>query len=399
MTVTGDQHLVKQINKSLVLETIRWHSPISRAQVSQVTGLNKGTVSSLVNELIQSDLVRETGPGQSSGGRKPLMLLFHHLAGYAIGVDLRVDSISAVLTDLQGNIIERTEQPLQTNDVEKVCSILKDAIHSLIAKAPESAYGVVGIGVGVPGIVDENGTILFAPNLKWQNVPLQHVLAAEFQLPVVIDNEARTGAQGEKQFGAGQESSNLVYISVGHGIGTGVVMNKELYKGSRGFSGEAGHFSIETNGELCSCGNRGCWELYASEKALFRQAARLTEVQQQLRQTGKDSPDMELLVSLAANGNAAVIGLFQQIGMYLGIGITNLINIFNPESIILGNRMTIAQPWIQETLFHTVAERALPYHQQQLQILFSQLGMDSTVVGAASFAISQFFTRTKVLVD
>jgi len=399
MSVTGDQHLVKQINKSLVLETIRWHSPISRAQVSQVTGLNKGTVSSLVNELILSDLVRETGPGQSSGGRKPLMLLFHHLAGYAIGVDLRVDSISAVLTDLQGTIVERTEQPLPTNDVETVCNILKEAIHSLIAKAPESAYGIVGIGIGVPGIVDEKGTILFAPNLKWENVPLQQMLAAEFDIPVVIDNEARTGAQGEKQFGAGQEFSNLVYFSVGHGIGTGIVMNKELYKGSRGFSGEAGHISIETNGERCSCGNHGCWELYASEKALFQQASKLTEVQQQLQHTGKSSPDMDLLVSLAARGNESVIGLFQQIGTYLGIGIANLINIFNPESIIVGNRMAIAKPWIVESLLRVVEERALPYHQQQLQILFSQLGMDSTVQGAASFAISQFFTRTKVFVD
>lgn len=399
MNLTGDQFLVKKINKSIVLETIRYHSPLSRTQVSDMTGLNKGTVSSLVNELIQSDLVREIGQGKSNGGRKPLMLLFNNLAGYAIGADVRIDCISAILTDLHGNIIERMEIPLQQSDMDYVCELLKEAIRNLMAKASDTPYGIVGIGVGVPGIVDEDGSILFAPNLKWRDVPLRQMLADEFKIPVVIDNEARAGAQGEKQFGAGQASSNLIYVSVGHGIGTGIVINKELYRGRLGFSGEAGHFSIESSGEQCSCGNWGCWELYASEKALLKQASQLQELNEQLQQMEKSRPDMEMLVALAANRNETVTQLFQQIGEYLGIGIANMINIFNPELIILGNRMAKAKPWIQEAILRTVEKRALPYHQKQMKIHFSQLGMDSTVLGAASFAISQFFTKTRVLVE
>ncbi|WP_134704522.1 ROK family transcriptional regulator [Ammoniphilus sp. YIM 78166] len=388
---TGDQFLVKQINKSIVLETVRHHSPISRSQVSEITGLNKGTVSSLVNELIESNLVLEIGEGKSSGGRKPLLLLFNHLAGYAIGVDIRMDCISLVLTDLQGHIVERIHLPLQKSNQEYVVGLLIEGIRQLMARTPSSPYSVVGIGVGVPGIVDEEGTVLFAPNLQWRDVPLQRWLTDEFGIPVVVDNEARAGAQGEKQFGAGQTSSNLIFLSVGHGIGTGIVLNRELYKGEMGFSGEAGHISIESRGEACSCGNWGCWELYASEKALLRQANK--------HEWGKKSLSLETLHALASNQDPTALALFEQIGEYLGIGLANMINIFNPELVVIGNRMALAAPWIEDAVLRTVEKRALPYHQKRMKIVFSHLGTDSTVLGAASFAVSQFFTKTRVLVD
>ncbi|WP_433946033.1 ROK family protein [Paenibacillus sp. SN-8-1] len=399
--LTGDQFLVKQINSSIVLDLIRTHSPISRAAVSAKSGLNKGTVSSLVNQLIENGLVEELGQGESSGGRKPVMLSFNQRAGYAIGIDLRIDMASAVLTDLQGSIVQQIESSLESIDSNLVYAVLSRMIRELIASAPESHYGVVGIGVGVPGIVDDNGTVLFAPNLHWKNVNLGGWLREAFQIPVVIDNEANAGAQGEKAFGAGKDRDHLIYLSVSHGIGTGIVINQDIYKGVSGYSGEAGHTTIEADGKPCSCGNYGCWELYASERALLEEARQSDTVHEAAKAYILDGDDLRLehLVQLAESGNEEARRILKNNGHFLGIGIANIINIFNPELIIIGNRIALAEPWIADEIRETVARRALPYHKDKAQIEFSHLNMGATVIGAASLALTQFFDKMRVSVE
>src|SRR5699024_5726111 len=161
MRITGDQYLIKKINKSIVFDTIRQNHPISRAQISETTNLNKGTVSSLVKDLIDDNLVYEIGPGESSGGRRPVMLLFNHVAGFAIGVDLGVNYILTVLTDLEGNPVEEIRTTLENISFDSVISTLFQSIRTLIERAPDSPRGIVGIGIGVPGIVEEKGTVLF----------------------------------------------------------------------------------------------------------------------------------------------------------------------------------------------------------------------------------------------
>ncbi|WP_199909988.1 ROK family protein [Paenibacillus sp. CAA11] len=399
MKQTGDQFLVKKINKSIVLETIRSFSPISRAKVSELTGLNKGTVSSLVSELMESDLVSELGPGESSGGRKPLILIFNRSAGHAIGVDIQVDAVSAVVTDLQGAILGRTSVELSETEVPAVIRAIRTAVEELAKLAPPSAYGIVGVGVGVPGIVDGSGTVLFAPNLRWSEVKLQEILVHELQLPVIIDNEANAGAEGEKLFGAGRDVDNLIYLSVSHGIGTGIILNREIYKGASGFSGEAGHFSIVADGIRCTCGNYGCWELYASENALLEEADRLLHPHKIAGAAEHRRNTLEELIELAAGGDDQVVELFKQTGKYLGIGIANLVNVFNPELILIGNRMALAEEFIASTIIKTVNERSLFFHRNAVRIEFSHLNLDSTVLGAASFALSQFFGKTRVSVE
>lgn len=231
-----------------------------------MTGLNKATVSNLVAELCTQELVTEVGPGESSGGRKPLMLHFNTMAGSVIGIELRVKQLTAVLCDLSGGILYESDFSLDNHDLPYVLEQMKKLISGLIVSAPESPYGIVGIGVGVPGMVDENGVVLFAPNLGWEMVDLRAILEAEFSVPVTIDNEANAGAQGELNFGAAREVRHLLYISAGSGIGSGIIIGGELYKGARGYAGETGHMTIEAQGKPCSCGSRGCWELYASEK-------------------------------------------------------------------------------------------------------------------------------------
>lgn len=384
--ITGDQALVKKINRSIILETIRRHAPVSRAKVSELTGLNKATVSNLVQELATHHLLQEIGPGESSGGRKPQLLLFNGQAGYAVGVELRVNQMTGVLTDLEGNIAAEADDSLAEHDVESVTQRMIAMIKELMQQAPPSPYGIIGIGVGVPGMVDGNGTVLFAPNLGWDMVPLQQRLEEELGLPVTIDNEANAGAQGELRFGAGQDARHLLYISAGSGIGSGIIINGELYKGARGYAGESGHMSIEADGKACSCGNRGCWELYASEKSYDDKGDRLPA-----RRTS-------VLVRHAEEGHAETIRHFQELGRYLGIGITNLVNGFNPQSVIVGGPLSDARAWIGDTLKQVVAERTLPYHKELMEIRFAELGSRSTMIGAAYSAISQFLGPVRVSV-
>ncbi|WP_219835650.1 ROK family transcriptional regulator [Paenibacillus sp. R14(2021)] len=383
MKKTGDLALVKKMNTAIVLDAVLRYAPLSRAQISERTGLNKATVSSLVQDLIDSHLVLDLGLGKSSGGRKPNLLQFHASAGYAIGIDLGVNYILGILTDLEGAVISECTLTLTTQDSDSVIAQLIACIDALRLDIPDCPYGLVGIGIGVPGLVNESGTILFAPNLSWPEVPLRAVVEARFGVPVTIDNEANAGAQGEQKYGAGRRVANQIYVSVGIGIGTGMILNKELYRGAGGFSGELGHLSIEADGKPCRCGNQGCWELYASENALLEQAVPL------------GYHDLEDLLDAASHGNAEVIALLDHIGEWIGVGIANIVNVFNPDVVIIGNRMRRAEAWISDAIQRTVAGRALSHHRGKLRILFAEQGDRSAVRGAAYYAISAFLAKMK----
>jgi glucokinase-like ROK family protein len=386
MIQTYNQHVVKKGNKSLVLQTIQEFTPISRADIANKTGLNKGTVSSQVSELLKEDLILESGPGVSSGGRRPVMLLFNQVAGYSIGVDIGVNYILGILTDLQGNICH--EQQIHFHDLsyEEIKQELFTIVDSLVKSMPNSTYGLVGIGIGVPGTVSTDGEILLAPNLNWKNINLKETLQEKYEVPVQIENEANAGAYGEKKFGAGKEFSNIIYVSVGIGIGTGLILNGELFKGNNGFSGELGHMTIEAGGPECRCGNKGCWELYASEKALVH-----TAEQQGILTEDGGNLSLEELNELAENGDAKVIKIFEVIGEYLGTGITNIINIFNPEQVIIGNRLASSSKWLEAPI-KKKQQQSLFTHQKDLSITFSQLSTHAAALGMAAYASENFLT-------
>lgn len=384
---TWNHHVVKEGNKSLVLKKIINHSPISRASVAQEVGLNKGTVSSLVNDLLEDHLIYESGPGKSSGGRRPVMLIFNEKAGYSVGIDIGVNYLLGILTDLNGNICNEKEVTFKNLSYEEIEKQLFNTIDYLIASAPESPHGIIGIGVGVPGIVDNNGEILLAPNLNWKNLNLKRILENKYRLPVIIENEANAGAYGEKKFGAGKESEHIIYVSAGIGIGVGLILNGSLYKGSNGFSGELGHMTIQVNGPTCRCGNKGCWELYASEQALLAAAEKM-----QISPLTEKELELTDLLALAEQGDAKVISLFEQAGDYLGVGINNIINSFNPQQVIIGNRMASSHKWLNKTLTDRVSNQALWFQQNDLSICFSQLSTFSSALGASAFSIENFLT-------
>lgn len=376
-TITWNQQVVKKNNKALVLQLIMEKEPISRADIAQVSGLNKATVSSLVNELLAEDLIYESGPGESSGGRRPVILHFNKIAGYSIGIDIGVNYVLCVLTDLKGNIVIEKNQTVHKTPYAATIEIVKEMIQSLIAEMPSSRYGIVGIGVGVPGIVNKEGSVLLAPNLGWKNTQIKKDLEDLFHVPVIIENEANAGAFGEQQFGIGQDYQNIIYISAGIGIGVGIILNKELYQGKNGFSGEMGHMIIDINGKPCNCGSRGCWEAYASEQALLEKA-------------GENGNSLESLIQLANSEDKNAQNLFTEIGAYLGYGINNIINTFNPDQVIIGNRLSMAKEWIEQPILSTIENHSLAFHQNEFQLDFSKLGKYSIAIGMSAFVVENF---------
>jgi predicted NBD/HSP70 family sugar kinase len=386
---TGDQNLVKQINKSIVFTYIGNNGPVSRAQISKETGLNKATVSTMVSELINDSFVYEIGAGQSSGGRKPVLLYFNNLAGYSIGIDLGVNYLLAVLTDLSGNIIDEINRPLKETEFDYVMNEIFSIIEALIAKVPESPYGIVGIGIGVPGMIDKEENVLFAPNLKWDQVDMKQMIEKKFNIPTKIENEANAGCYGEQLYGAGKNIANLIYLSIGIGIGGGIIINNTLYTGSSGISGEMGHITIESNGKKCRCGNSGCWELYASESALLEESKAAGSFDGEL--------SIETIINEARKGNRQVLHLLNNIGENIGIGLTNIINTFNPEMIIIGNRMAQLENWITNPINRMLSERLSTYHKNNTNIRFSSLGIYSSALGASSFSITKFLSELKLL--
>ncbi|WP_404454889.1 ROK family transcriptional regulator [Virgibacillus necropolis] len=382
---TWNQFVVKKGNKSIVLNTIKVHTPISRADIANKTGLNKGTVSSLVSELLKEQLITESGPGQSSGGRRPVMLHFNKDAGFSIGIDLGVNYLLGTLTDLQGNICYEKKLNHTLLSYEEIENRLFEVIDFLTASAPKSPYGIIGIGIGVPGTVSTSGEVLLAPNLGWKNVDLKKVMEKKYDVTVTIENEANAGAYGEKRFGAGKKFDNIIYISAGIGIGVGLILDGELYKGSKGFSGELGHMTIQADGLKCRCGNEGCWELYASEQALLNSAKQLG-----IQSAENNNITLEDINKLAQENDPKAIQVIEEIGHYLGIGINNIVNIFNPDQIIVGNRISTSEKWLKKTLDQRMKTHTLWYQHSDLNIYFSELNTHSTALGVAALTAEKF---------
>lgn len=384
---TGDLKLVRKLNKSIVFNFIKDHGPVSRAEIAKQTSLNKATVSSLVEELIRENFVREIGTGKSSGGRRPVLLLFNGDAGSVIGVDLGVHYISILLTNLNSEVLWSKETAVSPGESpEEIIDTLVSLIQQAVQLAPQTTHGILGIGVGVPGIVDyKNGSVLLAPNLNWRKTPLKRILEEHTELPVYIDNEANMAALGEKMFGAGAGYDHMAYISSGIGIGVGLILNDELYRGAIGYAGEMGHMTIERNGLKCPCGNRGCWEMYASEKAFYMR------MKEDYRLADVSRTSFYDYVNEANRGNDRVIANLNETGEYLGIGVANIVNTFNPNLVVIGNTLAAGGKWIFNPIEKTLATRALHFSTEHVKVVQSQLGDRACAIGSVSSILQNLF--------
>lgn len=379
--MSWNQQVGKKYNKQQILNSIFSKDSISRGEVIEVTGLKKATVANLVTELLEQQLVLEDGKDPSTGGRRSRLLRFNKTAGFALGIDVGVNYLHGVVVNLKGEILFEKRQPVPTIQLEHYLQNILELIELLHTHVPPSPYSIIGLGVAIPGSINKDGVIIKAPNLRWENFNIYDFLQQRLDYPIYISNEANAGAYAEYIFENNKETANLIYLSIGIGLGVGIILDNQIYLGINGFSGESGHNIIQMNGRKCTCGRNGCWEAYASEYALIHDATYMLK---------EKELTLEQLISLAEEGHTEVLQLFSDIGQYIGVGISNLIHTFNPEKIIIGNQMTKAQKFIEQSLMRTVNSDTMPFHLTDSSLQFSTLKDHSIVLGAASFIIDQF---------
>lgn len=398
MNASVDASTMRRMNRSMVLRLIRDLRTTSRIDISQMTGLNKATVSHIVDELIEEQFVLEIGYGSSSGGRKPMLIRFNSNAAYAVGVDVQPSKITTVVCNIRGESTYKEVVPVslhsdQQDRRQELLDIVVQQISRAAEVVPKSAYGLVGAGVSVPGMVDFNqGVVHYMPGVYRGEWHIREELAHRFPFPVFCDNDANCGAWNEFKVQRIQ-AKNLVYISAGIGIGAGIIIDGRLYRGHNGMAGEFGHMTINPMGAICECGNFGCWELYASDRGL---ALHLREAGDDFTAYNLDKPLVEQALARAEEDNLSAIRAFHTLGQYLGVGIANILNALNPEVIVLGGSMVSAATFVLPEIERVVHHRAV-FNNKNVSLHTANI--NAAAIGASSLAIDEILFSSPEVAD
>lgn len=401
-TKTGNLKLVQKINRSLILNLIKDKSPISRADISKITKLTRSTVSTIVDYLIKKDLIKEIGLTSSGVGRKAILLKLNSKAYYSIGVDLGTLHTTIAITDLLGKVETRIEYPTDCQqDKDRIIEKLIATIHNIINNFGIKWKEIAGIGVAAPGLIDKKGTMLITPNFGWKDTPLGDILKKEFHIPVFVDNNVNAMASAESEFGKGQGVKNFVFVNVGMGIGAGVVINGKLFHGESNCTGEIGHTTVDYNGPKCSCGNKGCLEIMASGPAIAKRATKAIKEGEKSLISELVNHDLnqisaEIVATAANQGDKLGNKILKESGEYLGTGVANIINLFNPELVIVGGGVAQAGDLIFHPLKRAVQKRAFSVSAEIAKIVPASLGKDCTVIGAATLVLKEIFKEYQI---
>ncbi len=385
--VAGNSKFLREINTSTVLRIIREREPISRVQIARLTGLTKSTVSSIIAELLADDLIFESPSDGRSVGRNPLNLslkLGKHLVG-AIDIDSPVSRVGVV--DIDGSLKGMVVKQISAGDPENSVSVCIEALRAL--RVSLKIEQLDGVGFSIPGIIDSRNEIVeFSPSLEWKDFYLGDAIrqnAPEFK-KVSFGNGANLSALAELWFGTHKtDMANFVFLSVHHGIGSGIVMEKRLMEGEYQSSGEFGHMVILDNGETCSCGSRGCLEAYASDKATIRRFASMTH-------TVAEDHSLQDIVELGINGDSIAAEVLKQTGYYLGVGISNIIKAIDPHVIVVGGQIVQAWDIVYPEIMSVVRQRAYFGRLKDVEILPTSLAVPPRLLGAATLAIEKIFS-------
>ena len=387
----GDQALVREINLSLILRHLHAQPQLSRAQLAEITGLNKSTVSSLVQELLRLGFVHETGFSSSGVGRPSMMLQLNPEAGTIVSGEIGVDFITVIVTNFNADVLwhhhEETSGPDgQSATITRVLDLLRQAV-TASQEAHTGDSRLLGMAVGVPGLIDqETGLLLLAPNLRWRDVRLRATLEKAFpDVPVFVENEANMAALGEHLFGVAQGYDEVLFISAGVGLGGAIVREGRLHKGKTGFAGEFGHMTMDPNGLPCNCGNRGCWETLVSQSAVFR-TIRQAVAAGQTTNLG-DQLSIPAVADAARTGDAVALAALESAGRHLGIGAASLVNALNPDLLVFGGILSNAGDILLPHIEKELAQRALPWTQQAVDVRLAQHGSDATVMGGVAMVV------------
>jgi len=335
--ITGSKELIRDINSHLVLEAIVNNAPLSRAALSQQLGLTKATISTIVQELLDTHLILEIGSKDTKKGRKPILLTFNQNCGQIISLDIGSHFITLLTSNLKGENCQIEQHAIHWNNIN-LLEFLKSIIRNTLAALPATKYGVVGASIGIHGVVSDN-KIAFLPYHTFEPANLSAALENEFNIAFYVENEANLSVLGEKAFLS--HYSSMINLSVHNGIGMGIIIDDALYTGANGYAGEFGHTIIVPQGRDCPCGNKGCFEQYASETALLLEFAARKKM---------TSVTIDELIRFYYKKDEDALSIVEEFITYISIGINNILNTFNPDLIIINSAFTTFLPSLTQDI-------------------------------------------------
>lgn len=368
---------IRSANRLTIIKHILNKKNISRARISEETGLNKATVSTIVKEWMSLKLVEETTMGDSNGGRRPIILTLDHKAGYCIAIDIGVRQVGLILTDLNNTVIKRLFLPIEKQAFSFVYQQIYVAIDKIIKDIPPCPYGLIGISLAVRGIIDLEGVIRFIPKLQWHNVDIKSLLEQRYHVPVYIDNDGNLAASMESRLHP--QYGELTVLCITDVISCGMISNGQLIRGYLGFANAVGHHTINIREvKQCSCGKYGCWEQYCSDQYLMEEMNKVS-----------DTPlkNIDEFIELVKEQNPSALGILDIYIRNLAIGLTNIIFFLNCEMIIINSHLIQSLPYLMPEIMKFIV---LPITHSQ-EIFLSTLGDEAPILGASLKAIEEFF--------
>lgn len=397
----SNQVTAKSQNIRSILRALLYHHQISRVELAELTGLTTATITNLVNELLSLGLVRENGLKQVPSprvGRPRRTVELNPDARFAIGVHIGIGEYQIVITNLKAKIIEFTSQKFEICETaDKVLHGIVNQIENIISQIGIERSLILGIGVGTAGLVNvETGTNIYAPNLCWENIPIRDWIVQETGLPVVVDNNVRLMCLAEATFGQGITANVMAFVYARVGVGAGLFVDGKLFRGMAAGAGEIGHsIMIPDGGEKCSCGNYGCLETLVSQKAIIRSAKKLAEAKpdgimaQKFANCQKDNIDC--VFAAAKAGDLQILEMLAEKARYFGIALVNLINVINPNLIVLGGILGQGEEFFLPVIKKFVQEKAFSHLGDQVDIRVTEFGQKTGVIGASALALFTYF--------
>jgi predicted NBD/HSP70 family sugar kinase len=368
------QEEVRRHNLSRLVRILHVHGAMSRADLTRLTRLNRSTIGALTTDLANAGLVREGAPVGRGVGRPSIVVAPNSEGVFALAFDLRVERTIGAVVGLGGRVLARREVDHTRRDTapSEVLGGVERLADELFGEVGKDAT-CIGIGLAVPGVIRHtDGLVRFAPNMGWVDVPIASLLRGilETSLPILVSNDADLGAISEHVRGAAAGSENVVFLSGEVGVGGGIILGGRLMMGSGGYGGEVGHMVVNPTGRSCRCGRRGCWETEIGEDAVLKALG------------GSQGDDVDALLGPLSARAPGDVGELDRVARWLGLGLANLVNIFNPEVVVFGGLLRKLLPIVEDNLLEQF-DTALVAPREQVRLALPALGRDSTLLGAA----------------
>jgi predicted NBD/HSP70 family sugar kinase len=370
----------RDVNRTAILRLIATAGPIARKTIASRLGLSSATVTGITRELLAQGLIHVAEHAPSRGGRPAVLLELVGQAATVLGAKVASDHVVGVRVDLEAQVLERFESPFDAaadDSIERLGAILDD----WLARSPSSPP-LLGLGIGVAGVFDAAAGTLDSPLLGWRDLPLARLLQERLGVPVLVDNDVNTLAIWERLYGRGERHEHFITVTIGRGVGLGIVAGGDIYRGSRGGAGEFGHVSVQADGPLCSCGKRGCLEAVVADPALVARA----------RESGLLSPGegIERLMTLAEAGEPRAIDIYGAAGAVLGRAVSGLVNVLAPERVLFSGEGTRAWRWLEPAFEKELRAHLFPAA-SDVQVEVDPWDDTKWAVGAASLVLRATF--------